>query len=608
MTERRREIHFESRFDHPLEAVWPVFADTERLNQATGTPWMPYTAEEILQPDGSVLRHAKGRMGRYTVRWREDFGEWVEGSHIRQERHFENGPVRELTMDIRLAESGDGCVARYTFIVSWTSLLGGMMNALGLMRKITRPIVITLERLVAEAMDGPVATDTAPAIAPPEPGVLRRIDEAIARVDANRYSHGLGQRLKRHLIEANPIDLRRIRPLELAGEWEVEPRDLVELCLAAHTAGLMSMRWEIMCPRCRGGKAGTDNLSELAGKVHCPSCNIDYERDFVNNVELVFAPEPWLRALPQGDFCMMGPASTPHVKLQCDVEPGQTRTEAIELPPGQYRLRTLEAGGQGEIYHDGGPFPEVIVAAGTVEPGLAGHDGEVVMHNDTGHRRTVVVESTALSELALTGPRVIAAPAFRALCPEQLLRPGDEVGIGRVAILFSDLKGSTALYEAIGDSRAYVLVREHFEFLEERIHRQGGTIVKTIGDAVMAAFPAGADALGAALDIQASIAGFNEGRDDGGVELKIGLNEGQSIAVTSHRVLDYFGSTINLAARLQGESRGGEIMLSTSIHDAPGARRLLEGCTVEPRSVMLSGFSEPVSCYLIPAAGGGGEG
>jgi len=80
-------------------------------------------------------------------------------------------------------------------------------------------------------------------------------------------------------------------------------------------------------------------------------------------------------------------------------------------------------------------------------------------------------------------------PAFRRLCPEQLLRPGDDVEIGRVAIVFTDLQGSTKLYDALGDATAFHLVRDHFAFLSERVERHNGLIVKTVGDAVMAAFP-----------------------------------------------------------------------------------------------------------------------
>ena len=66
--QRRRELHYEVRFELPPPAVWAILADTERLNQAMGTPFAPYTAVERLDADGRVVRHATKRIGPITLR------------------------------------------------------------------------------------------------------------------------------------------------------------------------------------------------------------------------------------------------------------------------------------------------------------------------------------------------------------------------------------------------------------------------------------------------------------------------------------------------------------------------------------------------------------
>jgi class 3 adenylate cyclase len=119
--------------------------------------------------------------------------------------------------------------------------------------------------------------------------------------------------------------------------------------------------------------------------------------------------------------------------------------------------------------------------------GASGRD-ELTIRNDSDRPLAFVVEDRNWAQDALTGERVIAMPAFRRLCPEQLLRPGDNADIGWIAIMFTDLKGSTELYDALGDVTAYNLVRDHFDFLLERVKRNHGFVVKTVGDAVMAAF------------------------------------------------------------------------------------------------------------------------
>ena len=193
-------------------------------------------------------------------------------------------------------------------------------------------------------------------------------------------------------------------------------------------------------------------------------------------------------------------------------------------------------------------------------------------------------------------------PAFRRLCPEQLLRPGDDVEIGRVAIVFTDLQGSTKLYDELGDATAYRLVRDHFAFLSERVRRHNGFIVKTVGDAVMAAFHDPAEAVRAVLAIQDEVASFNRGHSDAGIVLKVGLHLGSCIAVTAGGVLDYFGSAVNTAARLEHQCSGGELIISEAILADPEAREALAGRTVIEDSATLRGLSEPVRFVRVEAS------
>ena len=128
--------------------------------------------------------------------------------------------------------------------------------------------------------------------------------------------------------------------------------------------------------------------------------------------------------------------------------------------------------------------------------------------------------------------------------------------------MFTDLKGSTELYDALGDAAAYNLVRDHFAFLSDRVQRNHGFVVKTVGDAVMAAFARPDDAVRAALAIQDEVASFNSARGGGmsatPIVLKLGLHAGSCIAVTTGDALDYFGGIVNIAARLEHQCRGGD--------------------------------------------------
>jgi class 3 adenylate cyclase len=228
---------------------------------------------------------------------------------------------------------------------------------------------------------------------------------------------------------------------------------------------------------------------------------------------------------------------------------------------------------------------------------------ELAIRNESDKPLVFVVEDRNWAKDALTGERVIAMPAFRRLSPEQLLRPGDNAEIGWIAIMFTDMKGSTELYDALGDAPAYNLVRDHFSFLSDRVQRNHGFVVKTVGDAVMAAFSRPDHAVRAALAIQDDVASFNSARGGDArptpIVLKLGLHAGPCIAVTTGDVLDYFGATVNVAARLENQCRGGEVIVSEVVAGDAETAAALVGRTQIEETAMVRGVSAPVRFVRI---------
>jgi class 3 adenylate cyclase len=306
-----------------------------------------------------------------------------------------------------------------------------------------------------------------------------------------------------------------------------------------------------------------------------------------------------VRPLGRGEHCLFGPMSTPHIWLQRSLAPGEHLAEPCDLPPGSYRLRTLEAGPEEEVTLEAGAaLPGIVLAGDAVRLGGAGEAGRVLLRNDAARPLTAIVEERRWARDALTADRVTALQAFRDLFSDQVLRPGDEVAVARVALLFTDLKRSTDLYGRIGDAAAYHLVRDHFAYLGAIVRRHDGALVKTIGDAIMAAFAQPADALAAALDIQRELAAFNA-VEASPLTIKLGLHEGPCIAVTLNGRLDYFGTTVNMAARLQNESEGGDIVLSEALAADDAVAALLRGLDCVTETTTLKGFDAPVAFRRI---------
>ena len=214
------------------------------------------------------------------------------------------------------------------------------------------------------------------------------------------------------------------------------------------------------------------------------------------------------------------------------------------------------------------------------------------LHNGTAEEQLLILERLALSDQAVTGAEVTALQRFRDLFATEALRPGERISVGSLTVVFTDLYGSTQLYNEIGDATAFGLVMTHFDVLKEAIASLDGTLIKTMGDAVMAVFPRPLNAVQAILRAQAALATAADER--GRFLLKAGIHFGPCIAVTMNDRLDYFGSTVNIASRLEKFSQGDDIVISDAIYDDEEVSSLLENnrstFQVERIDATLKGF------------------
>jgi class 3 adenylate cyclase len=198
----------------------------------------------------------------------------------------------------------------------------------------------------------------------------------------------------------------------------------------------------------------------------------------------------------------------------------------------------------------------------------------------------------------LSGNRLLTTQTFRDLFRTEVINTNEGIAIKDITFLFTDLKGSTALYEAIGDSKAYFLVRQHFDTLGRVIAASGGTIVKTIGDAVMAAFESPTNALIASVEMLREIKAFNAMISQE-LNLKIGIHRGHSIAVTLNEHIDYFGQTVNIAARVQALADANEIYITSEVYKASNVKDVIQARHVLSEQVSVKGISEKLQVYKI---------
>ena len=201
----------------------------------------------------------------------------------------------------------------------------------------------------------------------------------------------------------------------------------------------------------------------------------------------------------------------------------------------------------------------------------------------------------------LSGLDLLHRPLFHERFTDEVLSTEESLEIRNVVFLFTDIKGSTALYEQLGDAKAYNLVREHFKVLFEAVEAHHGIVVKTIGDAVMASFRLPSDALRAALAVHGSIDALKVPGTDEAVVVKMGVHAGPAIAVTLNDRFDYFGQTVNRAARIQGLAKNQEIYFSDEVFRDAQSRRELAArkAAVRRWKTQLKGIDGEQTVYSV---------
>ena len=391
-----------------------------------------------------------------------------------------------------------------------------------------------------------------------------------------------------------------MRPFALAESWHEDRRAVVSACLSAVRAGLLDLRWEIVCPSCRTATDVLPSLASLSDHGACQLCDLEFSVDLEDAVEVTFAPAHAVREVDAGPYCIGGPARTPHVLAQSLLPPSGEATLPAPAEEGRYRL-----------FVRGGAAVQVEVKAGApAEARFAGQGGEaiavapsgsIVVENHAPDERHAKLERLEWSDLAARARVVTAMPGFRRDFSTDILRPGMALKVARAGLFFSDLTGSTQLYTTAGDAAAFKLVHDHFDVLVDLIEKHRGTLVKTIGDAVMAAFADDLDGLLASVAILHAFEGFRRDHEHRQLtHIKLGVFGGPCYVVTANGVLDYFGQTVNLAARLQGEAKSGELVVEEALADRAVAQQMLpEGFVVERYDAKLKGVDAPIRVARI---------
>ncbi|CAM2145096.1 Adenylate cyclase [Pararobbsia alpina] len=448
-------------------------------------------------------------------------------------------------------------------------------------------------------------------------------------------------RIESHIRTSEDKGLFRMNPIRYAEDRGMSEGESIDLFLHGTALGLFQMDWLLLCPMCACVVESLASLKSVGNRFHCGMCHSDYEARLDDYIAVTFTIAPDIRKImyhtpaemPAERYCFEYKMTSdghvengpPLVELMKSVSHGVTYIEAgkthrfdVDSPSGTYFGWDIDTGAYFDFHIAGAAEPEPRVIAvrhteGSCEPHeLTLAPGKITFEvTNTSDRRCVfalctIPENVSKAMLTyapfLNGGRLLTTQTFRDLFRSELVKSSEGIGVRDVTLLFTDLKGSTALYDRIGDLNAFSLVQQHFERLLDVTVTHSGAVIKTLGDAVMATFRTPVDAVRAAIEMREEIERFNHLRPGEDLILKIGVHHGPAIAVTLNERLDYFGQTVNIAARVQGVARANEICFTRDVHSAPGVAEVLAPYSVEQDYARLRGVDEEVLVFRVSQA------
>ncbi len=429
--------------------------------------------------------------------------------------------------------------------------------------------------------------------------------------------------IKQWVLSAEPFDRIRISPHTVVQHTGADIEPVVSEMLYSVPPGLFDLYWDMHCPHCNMVTQDCRNLSDITSEHYCPMCEMSFEGDFSELVEVVFSLNNEIEYVEMRAPCPPLPAM--NAKFSMVLPYRQSASAEDTLEAGVYRYYCPITLARGILTVEGEPTDTLQVFKVVQQPDphfdppqIRARPGRLRFEVENSYHPLAgffVIENELPRlrpedlPLRLRGLDILHLPAFQELFSDQVLSSRERLRIAAVTTMFTDITGSTQMYERLGDAVAYNIVRDHFDILFQAIIAHGGTILKTIGDAVMASFTTNQQALRAILSAMQDFDQYNRERHmDQQVYIKIGIHRGPAILVNLNDALDYFGSTINKAARIQGQARSNEIAFSPEVYNDEAFMYVLRehGLTdISQQVVNLKGLQGNQTIYKVRVATSG---
>lgn len=481
-------VAIEADLGAPPVAVWPLVADTNRMNRLVGLPPVAYTPTG--GPPEDRVRVATGKLGGFAVRWDERPFDWDYGRRFAVERRYHNGPLLAYRSTVTLEPTVGGTRLIHTLELA---------PRLGLARRLVER---TARRELGHWKAAYARLDAYLRGTGPDPFRTAAEASAASGVGAALVAAGHDEALVRQLLalvlHGSELDLQQMRPLAIADHWNADRHAVLALCFAAAQYGLLEPRWSHLCPRCRGPKGGVADLAALSAEAGCQDCGVTFSGQFDRSIELSFRPRPAVRAVSDVIYCVAGPGATPHILFQDTLGAGDCREVSLPALPGTYRLRGAWDAGETYLFYAGDDGAgdrtvEVDLAAASADGALSAESTSgptlaLTLVNSGNTARRLVIESDAWSDQVLTAAYAATLAVSSPVLGGQGLPAGMALPVslmGFLAVRVGDLQAAYEAYDPLeGHRQAEALVGG----LTAAIAAARGRVVERVGDLLVAAF------------------------------------------------------------------------------------------------------------------------
>lgn len=573
----------------PPARLWPFVSNSQRINRAVGVPPVEYETKG--DADSGFSLNGRFRMGGFRIEWLEHPFEWIEGRRMAILREFHRGPFQWFLSVVELEPGPNGGTRlRHSVKIAPKNWLGRLVAAREVSAK-GRGAVDRVYRSIDEKLSASPRLDPMTDLFEPRARMSapqrRRLEDRLASLRRAAANSQAVEVLGEFIAAAPAIELGRIRPLEFAQRFTLHPDATVEVFLRATQFGIVELLWDILCPKCRVAADLVTSLREIAEHAHCDVCGEDFSLDLSSSIEMIFRSHPEIRIADTRTYCLGGPDHLPHVAAQLRLAPRERMEAEMLLDAGEYTIRgpRLRAAIPLRVEKTRGVRRiDIAIGASSAQrlPVLWGGGQVITFTNESEREQLVRVERVASRRDAVTAAKAASLPLFRELFPNEVLAPGRLVSVTTTTFLAAGLVNARALYERLGDVRAFAVLNQATARLTQIIEEHGGNTVRAERDALLAVFDEPTRAVRAALAMARPLYLEDEREPP---HFRFAVHRGPAIALAEQHQLDFFGGSVHQTRAWLRRARSSEVVVSDVLAADPAIALVFHEHRLVPRVV-----------------------